>query len=74
MWTDFGDIDFAKVAQAMGAAGERVKDPAELRAATLRALAHDGPTVIHVDVDPTVHMWAPGLIHFKAMHQEPKGS
>ncbi len=74
MWTDFGDIDFAKVAQAMGAAGERVKDPAALRAATVKALAHDGPTVIHVDVDPTVHMWAPGLIHFKAMHQEPKGS
>lgn len=74
MWTDFGDIDFAKVAQAMGAAGERVNDPAALRAATVKALAHDGPTVIHIDVDPTVHMWAPGLIHFKAMHQEPKGS
>jgi acetolactate synthase-1/2/3 large subunit len=28
--------------------------------------------VIHVDVDPVKHMWAPGLIHFKKMHEEPK--
>lgn len=73
MWTDFGDIDFAKVAQAMGAHGERVNDPAALRSAIERALASNGPAVIHVDVNPTVHMWAPGLIHFKAMHAEPKG-
>jgi acetolactate synthase-1/2/3 large subunit len=26
-----------------------------------------------VDVDPVKHMWAPGLMHFKDMHQEPKG-
>ena len=73
MWTDFGDIDFAKVAQAMGAHGERVNDPAALRSAIERALAVNGPALIHVDVNPTVHMWAPGLIHFKAMHAEPKG-
>ncbi len=73
MWTDFGEIDFAKVAMAMGAAGDRVKDPAALGQAITRALAREGPTVIHIDVNPTVHMWAPGLIHFKAMHQEPKG-
>ena len=29
-------------------------------------------SVIHVDVDPVKHMWAPGLIHFKKMHEEPK--
>jgi acetolactate synthase-1/2/3 large subunit len=29
--------------------------------------------VIHVDVDPVKHMWAPGLMHFKDMHLEPKG-
>jgi len=25
-------------------------------------------------VDPVKHMWAPGLIHFKKMHEEPAGS
>jgi acetolactate synthase-1/2/3 large subunit len=73
MWADFGDIDFAKVAVAMGAYGERVSEPAALRPAVERALASGGPAVVHVDVNPVVHMWAPGLIHFKAMHQEPKG-
>ena len=29
--------------------------------------------LVHVDVDPVKHMWAPGLIHFKKMHEEPKG-
>jgi len=37
------------------------------------ALATGGPAVIHVDVDPVKHMWAPGLVQFKDMHQEPKG-
>lgn len=73
IWSDFGEIDFAAVARAMGAAGERVADPRALRQAIARALGHQGPTVIHVDVNPTTHMWAPGLLHFKAMHQEPKG-
>ena len=45
----------------------------ELRAAIERALACGGPAVIHVDVDPVKHMWAPGLMHFKDMHLEPKG-
>ena len=27
--------------------------------------------MIHVEVDPVKHMLAPGLIHFKNMHQEP---
>lgn len=73
IWADFGDIDFGAVGKAMGAAGERVQSPTALRAAVTRALAHDGPTVIHVDVNPVAHMWAPGLLHFKALHQEPKG-
>ncbi|MEQ1689807.1 MAG: thiamine pyrophosphate-binding protein [Gemmatimonas sp.] len=73
MWTDFGEIDFAAVAVAMGAAGERVNHPDALRQALVRALTRAGPTVLHLDVDPTIHLWAPGLIHFKAMHQEPKG-
>ena len=43
------------------------------RPAIERALASGGPAVIHVDVDPVKHMWAPGLMHFKDMHLEPKG-
>jgi acetolactate synthase-1/2/3 large subunit len=70
---DLGEIRFDKVAEAMGAHGERVADPRELRAALERALASGGPAVVHVDVDPVKHMWAPGLMHFKDMHLEPKG-
>jgi len=70
---DLGEIRFDKLAESMGAHGERVADPRELRAALERALASGGPAVVHVDVDPVKHMWAPGLMHFKDMHQEPKG-
>lgn len=71
--TELSEIAFDKLAEAMGAHGERVADPAELQPAIERCLAAGKCSVIHVDVDPTKHMWAPGLIHFKAMHQEPKG-
>jgi acetolactate synthase-1/2/3 large subunit len=70
---DLGEIRFDKLAESMGAHGERVADPRELRAALERALASGGPAVVHVDVDPVKHMWAPGLMHFKDMHQEPSG-
>ena len=70
---DLGEIRFDTLAESMGAHGERVADPRELRPAIERALASDGPAVIHVDVDPVKHMWAPGLMHFKDMHLEPKG-
>ena len=36
-------------------------------------VASGGAAVVHVDVDPVKHMWAPGLMHFKDMHLEPKG-
>lgn len=71
--TDLGEIQFDKLAEAMGAHGERVADPKDLKAALQRCLAAGVCSVIHVDVHPVKHMWAPGLIHFKAMHQEPKG-
>ena len=74
LWTDLGEMDFSRIAQAMGAHAERVADPETLSHAISRALAVSGPSVIHVDVDPVAHMWAPGLVHFKAMHQEPKGT
>jgi acetolactate synthase-1/2/3 large subunit len=73
LWADLGEMDFSRMAQAMGAHAERVSDPENLAHAISRTLALGGPSVIHVDVDPVAHMWAPGLVHFKAMHQEPKG-
>ncbi|MCB2186364.1 MAG: thiamine pyrophosphate-binding protein [Deltaproteobacteria bacterium] len=71
--TDLGEIAFDKLAQAMGGHGERVTRLEELRPAIERARQAPVATVIHIEVDPVKHMWAPGLIHFKAMHQEPKG-
>lgn len=71
--SDLGEIRFDLVAQAMGAHGERVQKNEELAGALDRALKSKRPAVIHVDVDPVAHLWAPGLIHFKDMHLEPKG-
>ncbi|MEW6669106.1 MAG: thiamine pyrophosphate-binding protein [Thermodesulfobacteriota bacterium] len=71
--TDLGEIQFDKLAEAMGGHGERVSDPGLLRAALERSLASGKCAVIHVDVDPVKHMWAPGLMHFKDMHKEPAG-
>ena len=73
IWSDFGEIRFDDVARAMGAHAERLSDPAALHGALERARDVDGPAVLHVDVNPVAHMWAPGLVHFKAMHAEPKG-
>ena len=70
---DLGEIEFDALARAMGAHGERVADPRGLRGAIERSLASGKPAVIHVDVDPVKHMWAPELRTFKAMHQEPEG-
>ncbi len=70
---DFCDIAFDKLAESMGAHGERVDSAEGFEAALKRAVASGKPSVIHVDVDPTKHMWAPALKEFKDMHQEPKG-
>jgi acetolactate synthase-1/2/3 large subunit len=69
--TDFREIQFDKLAESMGAHGERVATVAELTAALERSLASGKCAVIHVDVDPVKHMWAPNLMEFKKMHQEP---
>ena len=71
--SDLGEIEYDKLGQAMGAHGERIASPDEIEPALDRALASGKPAVIHVDVDPAKHLWAPGLMHFKAMHAEPKG-
>ncbi|MCK6528796.1 thiamine pyrophosphate-binding protein [Myxococcota bacterium] len=70
---DLGEIEFDALGRSMGAHGERVSDPALLGPALERSLASGRCAVVHVDVDPVKHMWAPGLIHFKKMHEEPKG-
>lgn len=71
--TELGEIQWDKLAEAMGGHGERVSSPDELRPALERCQAAGKCSVIQVDVDPVKHMWVPGLIHFKKMHQEPKG-
>ena len=71
--TDLGPIAWEELAYSLGAFGAKANDPAGLEKALRDAVAQPLPAVIHVEVDPVKHMWAPGLIHFKAMHQEPKG-
>jgi thiamine pyrophosphate-dependent acetolactate synthase large subunit-like protein len=44
--------DYAGVARALGAFGERVDKPADLQPALARALAHEGPAVLEVGVKP----------------------
>ena len=68
---DFEEIAFDEVARAMGCHGERVADPYELDAVLRRCIDSGLPSVVHVDVDPELHLFAPGLEAFKAMHQEP---
>lgn len=70
---DFSEIKFDDLARSMGAHGERVSEADDLGAAIQRAKESGLPAVIHVDVDPVTHMWAPALRTFKDMHQEPGG-
>ena len=44
--------DYAGVARALGAYGERIDKPADLQPALTRALAHQGPAVLEVAVKP----------------------
>ncbi len=70
---DFEEIKFDKLAESMGAHGERVDNPGDLEMAIRRCIEADVCSVIHCDVDPVKHMWAPNLLEFKKMHEEPKG-
>lgn len=55
---DLANPDFVRFAESFGAAAERAKDPAGLRAALRRGLARrDGPTVIEVPVGPMPSPW-----------------
>jgi len=71
--TDLAEIKFDKLAEAMGGHGEHVSSLDELKPALERAIASNTCAVVHVDVDPVSHLWAPGLDTFKAMHLEPAG-
>jgi acetolactate synthase-1/2/3 large subunit len=71
--TDLGEIRFDLLAQSMGAHGERVGAPDDLAPALERCLAAKRCAVVHVDVDPRAHKFAPNLVTFKDMHQEPAG-
>lgn len=71
--TQFSEVRFDELARAMGAHGERVSEAGQLAPALERGLASGLPVVIHVDVDPVAHLWAPALKAFRDMHQEPAG-
>ena len=49
---DLHPIDFAAFARACGAAGFTIEDPAQCGATIDRALATDGPVIVHAIVDP----------------------
>jgi acetolactate synthase-1/2/3 large subunit len=53
LWA-FNEVDFAKIAEDMGAVGLRVDKPAELEPAMARALEADRPVVINVRTDPDI--------------------
>ena len=47
----FSNIDFAKIAQAMGCFGIRVENPGEISAALKKALQSERPAVVDVATD-----------------------
>jgi thiamine pyrophosphate-dependent acetolactate synthase large subunit-like protein len=47
---EFGSVDFAALARAMGCHGLRIDDPADLTAAVTEALAADRPTVLWLPI------------------------
>lgn len=69
---DLNEIEWDKLAESMGAYGERVADASKLQGAIERCVQANKCAVIHVDVNPVNHMWAPSLLFFKKMHEEPK--
>ncbi len=50
--TNFQRVDFAAVAQAMGVQARGVRDESELRAGLREAMAHKGPFLLDVWIDP----------------------
>ncbi|MFN8592614.1 MAG: thiamine pyrophosphate-binding protein [Thermomicrobiales bacterium] len=54
---DFRDVDYAGVARAMGADGERVEQPADLAPALRRAITAETPYLLDVLIDPRENVW-----------------
>jgi benzoylformate decarboxylase len=52
---DLGGIDFTALAAGMGCATYRIEHAAELRDALSKAFGGEGPTLLHVLVDPDPH-------------------
>jgi len=74
--TDLGEIRYDLMAESMGGRGLRVSasDDLDVTFEQARALVEQGhPVVVHVDVDQVAHKFAPALLTFKDMHQEPAG-
>jgi len=72
--TDLGETRFDLLAESMGAMGERVSRNEDLEPAIRRCIESGRVCVIHVDVDPVMHKFAPHLADFKQMHLEPGGA
>jgi pyruvate dehydrogenase (quinone) len=63
---DLHPIDFVKVAEACGARGVRIDDPARCREQLQAALAMDGPVLIECVVDPLEPPWPPVITNDEA--------
>jgi pyruvate dehydrogenase (quinone) len=50
--TDYPPVDFTAIAAACGIYATRVENPAEVRGALTKALAHQGPALVEVVTDP----------------------
>ena len=63
---DLHPIDFVKVAEACGARGVRIDDPARCKEQLQAALAMDGPVLIECVVDPLEPPWPPVITNDEA--------
>lgn len=63
-WTELPETDFVGLARSLGVDGERVEEPADLRAVVQRALAAHGSYLIDVVTDPDTRLKraVPGVI------------
>jgi pyruvate dehydrogenase (quinone) len=59
--TDLKNPDFAKMAAAIGIKGIRVESPENIQEAIEKALAHDGPVLIDVVVNPSALTMPPKI-------------
>ncbi len=61
-------INFAKFAEAFGAAGFTIEDSKDARSVLERALAHDGPAIIEAVVDPNEPPLPPKITLEQGLH------